>query len=152
MLERLLLLAALAAQVAIGLAAARAWSRRQTRRVGSGPASAFREVLGDRPDDRRMTIAFSTKGCAVCRTAQATALEAVERRLGSSSVRIVRVDAAARPDLVKAFSVMTAPSTLVFAADGQLRAYNRGFATADRLADQLRHAGFCSNSGLGNRR
>ncbi len=135
MLERVLLLSALAGLVALGLAAARAWSRRQTRRLRSSPA--LWEVLGERPDDRPTIIAFSTKACAVCRTAQAPALEAVERRLGSS-VRIVRVDAADRPDLVKAFSVMTAPSTLVFAADGQFRVYNRGFATADRLVDQLR--------------
>jgi thioredoxin-like negative regulator of GroEL len=82
-------------------------------------------------------VAFSTQSCAVCRTAQAPALEAVERSLGPTSVRIVRVDVAARPDVVKAFGVMTAPSTVVFAADGQLRAYNRGFATADQLVDQL---------------
>lgn len=107
-------------------------------RLRSGPASVLWEELGGRPDGRPMLLAFSTKGCAVCRTAQAPALEEVERNLGPSSVRIVRVDAAARPDLVKAFSVMTAPTTIVFAADGQLRAYNRGFATADRLVDQLR--------------
>ena len=33
---------------------------------------------------------------------------------------------------------MTAPSTAVFGADGRLSAYNRGFAAADRLVDQLR--------------
>ena len=137
MVERLLLLSALAALVAVAMVAARAWSRRQTRRLRSGPASLVWEVLGEQADGRPIIVAFSTQACAVCRTAQAPALEAVERSLGPSSVRIVRVDAAARPDVVKAFSVMTAPSTLVFAADGQLRAYNHGFATADRLVDQL---------------
>lgn len=138
MLARLLLLSALAALVAVGMVAARAWSRRQTRRLRAAPAAALWEALGERPDGRPMIVAFLTEGCAACRTAQAPALEAVERRLGASSVRIVRVDAATRPDVVKAFSVMTAPSTVVFEADGQLRAYNRGFATADRLVDQLR--------------
>ena len=138
MLERLLLLSALAGLVVVGMVAARAWSRRQTRQLRSGPASVLWEALGERPDGRPVIVAFSTNGCAACRTAQAPALEAVELSLGPSSVRIVRVDAAARPDVVKAFRVMTAPSTVVFAADGELRAYNHGFATADRLVDQLR--------------
>jgi thiol:disulfide interchange protein len=137
-LERLLLLSALAALVVVGMVAARAWSRRQTRQLRSGPASALWEALGERPDGRPVIVAFSTNGCAACRSAQAPALEAVELSLGPSSVRIVRVDAAARPDVVKAFGVMTVPSTAVFGADGQLSAYNRGFAAADRLVDQLR--------------
>jgi len=138
MFERLLLLLALAALVAAGMVVARSWSRRQTSRLRSGPAAVLWEELGERPDGRPVLVAFSTKGCAVCRMTQAPALEEVERRLGPSSVRIVRVDAAARPDLAKAFRIMTAPTTIVFAADGQLRAYNRGFATTDRLVDQLR--------------
>ncbi len=140
MLARLLLVAALAALVSVGILTARAWSCRQTRQLRSGPASALWEALAERPDGRPMIVAFSTQGCTVCRTAQAPALETVERSLGPSALRIVRVDAAARPDVVKAFGVMTAPSTLVFASDGQLRAYNRGFAPADRLLDQLRPA------------
>lgn len=138
MLARLLLLLALAALVAVGIFAARAWSTRHTRRLRSRPALALWESLGERPDGRPTIVAFSTKACAVCRTAQAPALEALERSLGSSSLRIVKVDVAVRPDVVKAFGVMTAPSTAVFAADGHLCAYNRGFATTDRLVGQLR--------------
>ena len=137
MLARLLLLLALAALVAVGIFAAGAWSRRHTRRLRSRPASLW-ESLGERPDGRPTIVAFSTKACAVCRTAQAPALEALERSLGFSSLRIVKVDVAVRPDVVKAFGVMTAPSTAVFAADGHLCAYNRGFATTDRLVGQLR--------------
>jgi len=138
MLERLLLLSALAILVVAGMVAAREWSRRQTKRLRSGPVSLLWETLGERADGRPIIVAFSSKSCASCRTAQAPALDAIERSLGPSSIRIVRVDAAARPDVVKAFSVMTVPSTVVLGADGQLRAYNRGFATADRLVDQLR--------------
>jgi thiol-disulfide isomerase/thioredoxin len=137
-LARLLLLFALATLVAVGILAARAWSRRKTRQLRSGPASALWAALGQRPDGRPTIVAFSTKACAVCRTAQAPALEALEWSLGPSFLRIVAVDAAMRPDLVKAFGVMTAPSTAVFAADGHLCAYNRGFATTDRLVSQLR--------------
>ncbi len=140
MLERLLLFSALAALVAVGIFAAGAWSRGQTRRLQSGPASPLWEAVGEQADGRSTIVAFSTQGCGVCRTAQAPALEAVERSLGPSSVRIVRVDVAARPDVVNAFGVMTAPSTVVFAADGHLCAYNHGFASADRLVDQLRRA------------
>lgn len=138
MFARLLLLLALATLVAVGILAARAWSRRQTKRLRSGSASALWAALGAWPDGRPTIVAFSSKACAVCRTAQAPALEALERSLGLSSVRIVKVDAAARPDVVKAFGVMTAPSTAVFAADGRLCASNLRFATTDRLVGQLR--------------
>jgi thiol:disulfide interchange protein len=146
MLERLLLLSALAGLVVVGMVTAHAWSRRQTRQLRSGPASALWEALGERPDGRPVIVAFSTNGCAACRTAQAPALRAVELSLGPSSVRIVRVDAAARPDVVKAFGVMTVPSTAVFGADGQLSAYNRGFAAADRLVDQIETGSVRRNS------
>jgi thiol:disulfide interchange protein len=142
MLERLLLLSALSTVVVAGMVAARAWSGRQTRRLRSGPVSLLWEALEEPVDGRPIIVAFSARSCAACRGAQAPALEAVERRVGRSSVRIVRVDAAARPDVIKAFGVMTVPSTVVLGADGQLRAYNRGFATADRLVDQLRPVRF----------
>ncbi len=138
MLARLLLLFALATVVVVGTLAACAWSRLKTRQLRSSPALALWEALGQRPDGRPTIVAFSTKACAVCRTAQAPALEALERSLGPCSLRIVLVDAAMRPDVVKAFGVMTAPSTAVFGADGQLCSCNHGFATANRLARQLR--------------
>lgn len=138
MVARFLFLFALTGLVAVGIVSASAWARRHTRRLQSDPASALWEALGERPDGRPMIVAFSTKSCAVCRTAQAPELEEVERSFGPPSLRIVRVDVAARPDVVKAFGIMTAPTTVVFAASGQLRAFNRGFATADRLLGQLR--------------
>ncbi len=138
MVERFLLLVALAGLVAVAISAARAWSRLQTRKLRNETAWALWDALDERPDGRQTIVAFSTRACAVCRTAQAPALEAVERSLGPASLRIVRVDAAARPTAVKAFGVMTAPSTAVFDADGHLFAYNRGFAPADRLVGQLR--------------
>lgn len=137
MAERVLLLTAVAVVVAIGMHSARALSRRQTERRQSGSPSALWQALGERPDGRPTIVAFSTRSCAVCRTAQAPALEEVERTLGPGSIRIIAIDAAARPDLVKAFGIMTAPTTVVFVAEGQLRAYNRGFATTDRLLGQL---------------
>jgi hypothetical protein len=61
----------------------------------------------------------------------------VRHKLGESSVRIFNVDAATRPDLVKAFRIMTAPTTVVFTGDGRVNAYNHGFASAERMLQQL---------------
>ncbi len=135
--ERLLLLSILAMLVTTGAIALRAWAVRRTRRLQTGPASPLWEALGERADGRPTIVLFSTPACPVCRSAQVPALKMVQHRLHESSVRIVNVDASARPDLVKAFRVMTAPTTVLFSADGQLSAYNHGFATADRLLQQL---------------
>ncbi len=136
MLERLLLLSTLAGLVTTGALAARAFTARRTRRLQAGPAP-LSEALGERADGRPTIVLFSTPSCAVCRSAQLPALRLVQQKLGEPSVRIVNIDASAHPDLVKVFRVMTAPTTILFSADGQLSAYNHGFATADRLIQQL---------------
>jgi thioredoxin-like negative regulator of GroEL len=96
------------------------------------------EQLGERFDGRATIVAFSTPGCAQCRTVQGPALEAVRQKLGEGAVRILNVECTSRPDLVKAFGVVTAPTTIVFAADSRLTAHNRGFASADKLIHQLK--------------
>jgi hypothetical protein len=52
-------------------------------------------------------------------------------------VRVIEVDASARPDVASRFGVLTAPTTVVLEPDGRVRALNHGFAGADRLASQL---------------
>jgi len=137
--ERLLLLSTLAVLVATGALAVRAWSTGRTHRLQAGRPARLWEALGERADGRPTIVLFSTPHCAVCRSAQIPALRVVQQKLGESAVRVVNVDASAHPDLVKAFRVMTAPTTVLFTADGQLSAYNHGFATADQLIHQLRN-------------
>jgi thiol-disulfide isomerase/thioredoxin len=137
LLERLLLLFAFSMLMTAGILAVRARAVRLISQWQNAPTSPQWEALGERADGRPAIILFSTSSCAVCQSAQIPALEMVRHKLGESSVRIFNVDAATRPDLVKAFRIMTAPTTVVFTGDGRVNAYNHGFASAERMLQQL---------------
>jgi thiol-disulfide isomerase/thioredoxin len=137
--ERLVLVVALAALVALCVIAIRAWSARKAQAVQQGgPAWG---ALGARPDGRRTLISFSTPSCPACHKAQAPAIALAERQLGPEQVRVIKVDAASQPDVARAFGVMTVPSTVVVTAKGhQIVAINQGFTPSARLIEQLQRA------------
>jgi thioredoxin-like negative regulator of GroEL len=85
-------------------------------------------------------VAFSTPSCAVCWSAQTPALRALEQQLGEGAVRIVKIDAAAQPEIADVFGVLTVPTTVVLTASGQVATTNNGFATLERLAEQVQAA------------
>lgn len=76
---------------------------------------------------------FTTEQCSTCRLLQEPALREIE-------VPVRRVDAIAEPELVRRYSIMTVPSTVVIASDGRTIKVNYGFATAARLRRQLNAA------------
>lgn len=137
--ERALLLLTLAALVSLAVMAVRAWHARHARRVRA--ASPAWGALGEQPDGRRTVIAFSTPSCAACHKAQAPAINLAEQRVGPARVRVIRVDTARRPEVARAFGVLTVPSTVVIDASGeQIVALNQGFAPSRRLIEQLQRA------------
>jgi thioredoxin-like negative regulator of GroEL len=140
MLERLALLVAFAALVVLAVLLVRSWNARRVRRVLNGPSTAVWDSLGESPDGRRTLVTFSTPSCAACHAAQAPAVTAVEERLGATQVRVIRVDAARRPEVARAFGVLTVPSTVVLAPAGRVVAINQGFAPSGHLLDQLQRA------------
>lgn len=136
MMERAAVLVAFAFLASLVVWAVRRWTVRASARKRGGLATRLWAALGEEPDARTAIVAFSTPSCAACHTAQLPALRAAEERLGAAAIRIVRVDAASRPEVARAFGVMTVPSTVVLAASGTVVAANHGFASADRLATQ----------------
>jgi thiol-disulfide isomerase/thioredoxin len=140
MLERLVLLVALAAFLAATVLLVRAWLSLRERRLRSSAPEPLWQSLGVQPDGRATLVAFSTPSCAACRTAQAPALQLVASKLGAERLRVVSVDAARQPDVAHAFGILTVPSTVVLAPTGQVLAVNHGFAASDKLAAQLRIA------------
>jgi thiol-disulfide isomerase/thioredoxin len=96
--------------------------------------------LSSQPDGRPTVVAFSTPACAVCRSAQTPALQALEQQLGGAAVRILKVDAARQPDVADAFGVLTVPTTVVLTPSGRVATTNNGFAPLDRLAEQVQAA------------
>jgi len=141
MLERLGLLLALAALIALAVLAVRVRSSRQRRQLlATSNLAPFWDSLGEAPDGRPTLVTFSTPSCAACHSAQAPAVSAVEQRLGAAEVRVIRVDAARRPEVARAFGVQTVPSTVVLAPAGRVVAINQGFAPSGRLVEQLQRA------------
>jgi thiol-disulfide isomerase/thioredoxin len=126
--------------LAVAILGVRTWNARRVRRLQASPAKPLWDSLGEAPDGRRTIVTFSTPSCAACHQAQAPAVTAVEQRLGQQTLRVIRVDAARRPDVAQAFGVLTVPSTVVMAAAGQVVAVNQGFAPSGRLVEQLQRA------------
>ena len=135
-MERGLILAAVALAVVALVAGGRLLARRRLRGLRATRPRVLWAALGEEPDGRPAVVAFSTPTCAACHTAQRPALAALAER-AQGLVRIVHVDASERPDVAGAFSVMTVPATVVLDPEGSVVAANQGFATTEKLADQV---------------
>jgi thioredoxin-like negative regulator of GroEL len=136
MIERSLIVLTLAFVIVVAVIAVRAWSGRRIAGLQAGQARGLWNALGESPDGRPSLVVFSTPSCTACRTAQHPAVEAVEERFGET-LRVLKVDLSRRPAVGHAFKVLTAPSTVVLAADGRVGSFNHGFAPADQLAAQV---------------
>jgi len=135
--DRVLVLTALAMVVAALVVGGRLVAARRLRGLRAAAPAELWTALGDAPDGRPTVVAFSTPSCIACRATQRPALAALEER-ARGRVRVLHVDAASRPEVARAFGVMTVPATTVLDEWGAVVAANQGFASADQLADQLR--------------
>ena len=137
MLERMLLLLALAALLLAGIVLVRGWTRARQRQLLAQTPEPLWDSLGMQPDGRPTLVAFSTPSCAACHTAQTPAVRLLEREIGPAGLRVVSVDAARQPAVARAFGILTVPSTVVLGSSGLVSAVNHGFAPSDRLSAQL---------------
>jgi thioredoxin-like negative regulator of GroEL len=139
MLERLVLIAAVAALVVAVVLVVR---MRNARRMNALRSNAPNwTVLNETPDDRRTVIAFSTPSCAACHQAQSPAIARAQGHFNHGDVRLIAIDAASQPEAARAFGIVTVPATVVVAAGGQrIVAVNQGFAPSTRLVQQLQLA------------
>ena len=126
-MDRVLILAA-AAGLLLGLVlAARRLAAGRTARAQELAATEVWSTLGARPDGRPAVVLFTTPSCAECATQRALL----------DGLRVIEVDASARPEVAARFGVLTAPSTAVLDSGGGVKAVNHGFAGAEKLAVQL---------------
>jgi thioredoxin 1 len=99
----------------------------------------LRAQLGKRAPQTEETkpklLLFTTPYCASCKQ-QSRGIEALEQELGQS-VEVVRIDAAEQPEVAKQYGVLTAPSTFLVDAKGQVQAINAGFVGVEKLRSQL---------------
>jgi thiol-disulfide isomerase/thioredoxin len=134
MLLRFVFLVAIAIAMAGLVIGVRRWSQWRLAELRESPPDW--QILGTAPDGRPAILAFSTPGCAVCRSAQQPALDLLGRQL-VDQVRILKIDLTEQPDVASKYGVLTAPTTVILGADGRIVSYNNGFAPADQLAAQL---------------
>jgi thioredoxin-like negative regulator of GroEL len=136
MLERLLILAVIAALIAVGWAGLRLVQRRRLRALAA--QRPFADLV---PVGSPAIVAFSLPTCGECRARQAPALERLRRQIGTT-VHIATLSVDAHPALVERLGVMTVPATAILDAQGIVRAINQGFADEARLRQQLGALGY----------
>ena len=93
------------------------------------------ERTGASPSRVRI-LAFGSDDCRQCHTLQAPALKRLLDARGDE-VAVVDVDAPNAPELTQRYQVLTVPTTVVLDAAGQARAVNYGFASTQRLLEQV---------------
>ena len=81
-------------------------------------------------------LAFQSEDCRQCHTLQTPALKRLLETCGDN-VAVVEVDAPDAPELTERYRVLTLPTTVVLDASGNARAVNYGFASTQRLLEQV---------------
>ncbi|MFL5805628.1 MAG: TlpA family protein disulfide reductase [Roseiflexaceae bacterium] len=131
MLERVLILFLLALAIAAGWGLLRLWRGAKLRGLrGEAP------LAGLVPMGRPAVVAFSTATCAECRARQAPALARLAAALGDA-VTVRSLSALDHPDLIRRIGILTVPATLVLDREGRVRELNLGYASDERLREQL---------------
>lgn len=131
MTERLLLIAAIAALVALAWGCIRLWRAWKIRTLAH--ETPFAGII---PIGKPAVVGFSTPGCIECRTRQAPALAQLAAALGDA-VTVRTLAAPDYPQLVDRLGILTAPATVVLDAAGVVRFVNLGFTDAATLAVQV---------------
>lgn len=131
MIERILILLALAALISVGWRALRLLQARRLRALQA--ERPFGELV---PAGRPAVVAFTLPGCAECKARQAPALRRLGEQLGDQVV-VKTLTVSEHPALADRLGLLTVPATAVLDASGALRHLNHGFADEVRLAGQL---------------
>ncbi|MBV9100231.1 MAG: thioredoxin family protein [Candidatus Dormibacteraeota bacterium] len=134
-----MILVALAPVIAVAIVGAAALAL-QAQRAGQ------RRLVGrrvDLPADLAGAAAptllyFTGEACTICHTAQTPALQRLAADAPPYALR--EVDVAVEPALARRYRVMSLPTTVVVDARGRVAAVNTGYASTERLREQLDEA------------
>jgi thioredoxin-like negative regulator of GroEL len=84
-------------------------------------------------------VYFSGAHCAPCRFQQRPIVDSLRQVMGSR-IQFQEYDAVEHPDLAQRYKVLTVPTTVIIAPDGEVVAVNYGVTPADKLRRQLDRA------------
>ncbi|MBV9688275.1 MAG: thioredoxin family protein [Ktedonobacteraceae bacterium] len=111
--------------------------RQQALSAGRLGKTVLERTLAVGPDEACIRIlSFSSLDCRQCHQLQAPALQRV-LDTHRDAVIVVDIDATSSPELTERYQVLTVPSTVVLDATGHVHAVNYGFATTQRLLEQV---------------
>ena len=134
MLDRFLILLAVALAVLAVWGALRLWRHAKLRQLRM--QTPFNDIV---PSGKPAVVAFSAPYCRDCHTLQEPALTRLERDL-NERVTVKSLSALDYPELVEQLGILTVPSTVVLDAQGEVRHLNLGYASDDKLREQLAQA------------
>jgi|SRR5215218_4152633 len=119
--------------VIIGLGAFAYWlvNQRLLLRARNNISTLFKAF-----PNKPVLVYFTTPDCAPCKTIQRPAINRVSHLL-AGELEVVEIDATERPDLAKAWGVMSVPTTFVLDTRGEARYVNNGVARAEKLLEQI---------------
>jgi thiol-disulfide isomerase/thioredoxin len=86
--------------------------------------------------NKPVLVYFTTPDCVPCKTVQRPAINRISSLLGEA-LEVVEIDATERPELAKAWGVMSVPTTFVLDAQGEARYVNNGVVRAEKLLEQI---------------
>jgi thioredoxin-like negative regulator of GroEL len=107
--------------------------------LAAAPLPTFERTASDQGEVAHSPLrllVFSSADCRQCHQLQAPALQRVLEARGNA-VMVVDIDAPTEHELVRAYHVLTVPSTVILDATGQAQAINYGFANTQRLLTQI---------------
>jgi len=87
-------------------------------------------------DNKPTLLYFSSPDCAPCHLQQSPILASLQETLGDC-VSFQEYDAVAHPDLARRYRVLTVPTTVVIAPNGEVLAVNYGVTQANKLQRQV---------------
>lgn len=104
-----------------------------TRLVLTRAAGAAQRVT---PSGRPSLLYFTTPECAPCRTVQRPAIHKIKLTLGDR-LDVVEINAAERPEVARAWGVLSVPTTFILDASGKPLHVNHGVTSAEKLMRQI---------------
>lgn len=132
LLARLLILTMVALFSAILLWTGRVFVARQRRLALAAAPLNTPEQNGE----KIRILAFSSATCSQCHTLQQPALLKLQEMCGIQ-IEVQEIDAPTSPELTGRYHILTLPSTVLLNTDGEAHAINYGFASTQKLLEQL---------------
>ena len=130
MIERILILVALAA---IGIVAYRAFNLWKLRRINEHD-QLFANFAPGKPG----VVLFTAEYCYPCITQQKPAIRSLVEQM---AVQIIEVDVEKNPEVAQRWGVLSLPTTFILDRDGKPRDINHGVTSTEKLKRQLEAVG-----------